>query len=98
MNNSNVNNERIQINLGNVKSVADGQYSRLLCAKCKQHACETYFTANSDRSRFGIWFECTSCGNVEHISCSADPEGFSESRISFAFQANDQRAWDAEKA
>ena len=40
---------------------------------------------------------CKECGNVEHISCRKQPEGYSLDRLSMKYQEIDERAWRAEK-
>jgi hypothetical protein len=87
---------RIELNLKNVAAIGDGKYSGLECPECGKAAMEAYFTINADRSRYGVWFECTNCKNFEHLSCSKMPVGFIEDRISERFQSLDIRAWNAE--
>ena len=81
------------INLANAKAVENGVYSRLLCPKCKEQCAEAYFSEQNIRTGYGIWFECQRCGNVEHISCSTQPGGFTSLRISEKFQQLDEQAW-----
>ena len=86
----------IRINLGNAESVAQGNYSGLLCPKCKRKSVEAFFSEQNLKRGYGIWFECQLCGNVEHISCNSKPEGFTPLRVSEKFQEIDERSWGAE--
>jgi methionyl-tRNA synthetase len=88
--------ELVRINLGNAGAVARGNYSGLLCPKCKRLSAEAFFSEHNLKAGYGIWFECQLCGNVEHISCRSKPDGFDPSRISEKFQRLDERAWEAE--
>lgn len=88
--------ELLMINLANAKAVGAGNYSGLLCPKCRQRFVEAFFSEHNLKERYGIWFECQHCGNVEHLSCTSEPEGFTPSRISDKFQNLDEQAWGAE--
>ena len=88
---------RIETNLKNAQFVAESQYTALICPNCKRNTNEAFFSADDERNRFGIWFECSDCGNVEHISCGRKPDGFNYDRLSPKFQEMDERAWMAEK-
>ena len=81
------------INLANANSAAKGVYSGLLCPKCKEQAIEVFFSEHNLKTGYGIWFECQHCGNIEHISCKSQPEGFTPLRVSEKFQRLDERAW-----
>lgn len=87
---------RIEINLANARAVADLQYRELLCPRCGSCSAQAFFSVDESQGRYGIWFECDHCGNVEHISCGRMPSGFSPDRVSEKFQQLDQRAWSAE--
>jgi len=92
-----MNSERlIKINLENAQKVAQGIYSELFCPKCEKKSIEVFFSEHNFKKRYGIWFECKSCGNVEHISCKSKPEGFTPLRLSEKFQKLDENAWGAE--
>jgi len=86
----------VKINLDNAKEVARGTYTGLLCTKCGKRSVEAFFSEHNLKRGYGIWFECQLCGNVEHISCNSQPEGFTPLRISDKFQTVDERAWEAE--
>jgi len=86
---------RIRLNLENARLLAEGNYSGLLCSKCGKRSVEAYFTKHNLKDLYGIWFECENCGNVEHISCNAKPDGYTPLRSSDRFQSLDERAWDA---
>jgi len=88
--------ELMRINLANAEAVARGDYTGLLCPKCKRLSVEASFSEHNLKRGYGIWFECQQCGNVEHISCGSKPEGFSVLRISEKFQSLDEQAWGAE--
>ena len=87
----------VTINLENAELVAAGTYLNLLCPKCNTTNSEAYFTKHKQQERYGIWFECKNCGNVEHISCREKPDGYALNRFSEKFQKLDERAWNAEK-
>lgn len=87
----------VTINLKNAQLVAKGIYINLHCPKCNEQSSEAYFTRHKQEEKYGIWFECQNCGNVEHISCRGKPEGYDPNRISKKFQDIDERAWNAEK-
>ena len=38
-------------------------------------------TSTTFKTRYGIWFECQHCGNVEHISFTSRPAGFTPLRV-----------------
>jgi len=87
----------IKITLGNARSVAKGNYTGLLCPKCRNRSVEAYFSAHNLKRGYGIWFECQFCRNVEHISCELQPAGFTPLRVSEKYQKLDEQAWDAEQ-
>ncbi len=89
--------ERIEANLKNAQAVAEFRYNALYCPKCRSNTSKAYFSVDDHEERYGIWFECGDCGNVEHISCGRKPEGFSAERVSRKFQDLDERAWRVEK-
>ena len=85
--------KKLKVNLENMKFVAAGIYSDLLCPECGKKKTETYFSKHKIEELYGVWFECKNCGNVEHISFGKKPDGFSFERISEKYQALDERAW-----
>ena len=87
----------IKVNLDNAKSVAEGNYSALLCPKCNKRSVEAYFSEQNLKKGYGLWFECQFCGNVEHISCKSRPDGFTPLRVSEKFQKLDDQSWDTEQ-
>lgn len=86
----------ITFNLENAKLVAKGIYRNLHCSNCNNLTSEAFFTKHIKKEKYGIWFECKNCGNVDHISCREKPEGYSEDRISKIYQNLDECAWKAE--
>jgi hypothetical protein len=87
----------LQTNLGNASLVAQGVYSKLRCVGCSRDEVEAFFSANDKTGQYGIWFECTNCKHVEHISCGSKPSGFSTERLNDRFQRLDERAWSSEQ-
>jgi len=86
----------IETNLRNAKAVGLGQYTGLLCPKCFEYSSEAFFSMNEPKDQYGLWFQCSACGNIEHFSCGGKPAGFSHDRISRKFQELDEQAWRAE--
>jgi hypothetical protein len=91
------NEELIRINLDNAAAVDRGIYSGLLCPKCRRKSVEVFFSEQNLKKGYGIWFECITCGNVEHISCGREPDGFTPLRVSEKFQKLDEQAWEEEE-
>ena len=89
-------NKIIAINLENAELVGKGVYTNLQCPNCNNRSLEVFFTKHTHLERYGIWFECFECGNVEHISCREKPKGYSANRISIKYQNSDESAWNAE--
>jgi len=88
--------KKIKINLENAKMVEQGKYQNLLCTECGEASASVFFTKKVDAEKYGIWFECQLCGNVEHIDCNSQPTGFRIDLIDQRFQRWDERAWKAE--
>ncbi|MBP6343306.1 MAG: hypothetical protein KA403_05190 [Candidatus Omnitrophica bacterium] len=86
----------VKIIIENAEKVTQGVYSGLFCSKCENESVEAFFSEHHSKKRYGIWFECQLCRNVEHINCKFKPEGFTVSRLSDKFQAQDENAWGAE--
>jgi len=87
----------IKINLENARAVSCGNYSGLLCPKCGEKFVEGFFSERILKNGYGIWFECQSCGNVEHIGCTTQPGGFTPLRVSDKFQKLDEQSWREEQ-
>jgi hypothetical protein len=88
--------QRVTINLANAECVANRKYTKLRCPNCEKDSSEAFFTAERNGERYGLWFKCVSCGNIEHLNYREMPAGFEQGRVNHEFQEIDNRAWKAE--